>query len=118
MDQTDIDLDSGRVAFGVKEPRTIDPAEIVEKGIAGTVTVDLMVLQIRGRPIENEEGWSLRVWKTGQLIPLAEAPPSEFGSIEQDVPVQVELSGWREGEKLSGQDLKRLGIATTPGQRR
>lgn len=105
MDHTDIDLNSGMVAFGLDEPRTLNPREIVERGIAGTVTVDRMVLATRGVPVEAEEGWSLRVWRSGQMIPLSEPPPEELRGLEGDAPVRIELRGWREGERVSGRIL-------------
>lgn len=107
MQQTDIDLNSGKVDFCLDEPQSIDPKKIVEKGIAGTVTVDRMLLETRGRLVEREGQWHLQVHRTGQLIPLRGGPPAALRGIEEEVGIRGELTGWREGETLTVKNLRR-----------
>jgi len=107
VQQTDIDLDSGKVDFRLDEVRPIDPKQIVEKGIADTVTVDKMILETRGRLVERDGRWHLRIHGTGQLIPLSDGAPDDLRSIEEDVGIRGELAGWREGEAFTVKKLRR-----------
>ena len=107
VDKTDIDLNNGKVDFSFDKPRRIDPKEIVSKGIANTVTVDRMFLETRGRLVQQEGKWYLRIAETGQVIPMLGTAAEELRASEHDMPIQAELFGWRENEAVSVKSVKR-----------